>query len=232
MPDHCSYLSTTILFSYSFGPSKDATLFCFFKPRPPWAFNRGAAERPGCSEMRRSILSVQHSELCISRTQRLGSFESALHLMYMLSCFKPFFSKSTSFSFCQSFFLTNISKLVSIALSFLKKKLLAPPVIKVTIHFMRRALRLCHYSLDMSFSPKISEKIPLYALHITGIHSGHLWKTALTSHVPHNTDQALADKCAGSAKLVLRVFSHPVHINCSFTEAHTCTKTFTGGSLV
>lgn len=115
---------------------------------------------------------------------------------------------------------------------FSKKKLLAPPVIKVTIHFMRRALWLCHYNLDMSFSPKISVKIPFHALHISRIHPGLLWKTALTSHVPHNTDQAHVDKCAGSAKHVLQVFSCPVHVNCSFTAAHTCTKTFTGGSLV
>lgn len=40
---------------------------------------------------------------------------------------------------------------------------------------------MCHYSLDLSFSPKISVKIPFHALRMTRIQPGHLWKTALES---------------------------------------------------
>lgn len=88
---------------------------------------------------------------------------------------------------------------------------------------MRRAHRLCHYNLDLSSSPKTSVKMPFYTLHITRIQPGHLWKTAFKSRVPHNTDQALVDKWAGTANLVLQTFNCSVHINCSFPAAHTCT---------
>lgn len=88
---------------------------------------------------------------------------------------------------------------------------------------MRRAHRLCHYSLDLSSSPKTSVKIPFCTLHITRIQPGLLWKTAFKSRVPHNTDQALVGKWVGTANLVLQIFNFSVHINCSFPAAHTCT---------
>lgn len=36
----------------------------------------------------------------------------------------------------------------------------------------------------------------------------------------------------GAQTLCCKYSVAPVHVKCSFTEAHTCTKTFTGGSLV
>lgn len=96
MPDHCSQLSATILFSFSFGFSKDAILFVSSNQNHIGPITE---ELLRDHSLRDKTVFHHFSKLnSVSHTQRPGSFESALSLKHISNLFFFFLNQTTFLS--------------------------------------------------------------------------------------------------------------------------------------
>lgn len=151
MPDHCSQLSATILFSFSFGSSKDAVLFM-----SPNQNHIGPITEELLSDnsLRDKTLFHPFSKLnCVSHTHRPGVLDlfCASNVSWAISnlCFK----NQTAFLSARVFFLTNISKLVSAAL-FPSKETACPSCFQSSCLFHEQGTLAVPLWLGSEFLPK------------------------------------------------------------------------------